>query len=386
MMSVVALMSIASNHQFGSSVTAFKPTLLSLRPNNRASVTAASIRRDTIANNNNNICAIGSNTRRVRCTTNPRDGLIGAGTGYGRGLPLAASSSSSEGNGAAKKKKRKTKAKSKVKRKTTAKAKSKTKTAAAAAAETIESEVVVVTEEKEVSPVAVQPEEVEVIKASAVVEEEIAAVVEDSDSSSSSDDGVYYGPRPKIPDTFQFDLTGGRPGTIIESESELKERDQIMAELEINDASKTGRKNYPKWLKNDYGFLQEDEDAEYDNNDPDAIDGSTLGQYDITDLNTKFDYDWNPETDDDPNLLETQLKDNTIPSANFVQETAKDEEGIEVGFDSLFGVSNPIDERTKIGTIDSYMVDVNTRDEQMLTPEFFPDDPEVAFNEDIVSV
>mmetsp|Transcript_4068 Transcript_4068/g.9713 ORF Transcript_4068/g.9713 Transcript_4068/m.9713 type:complete len:463 (-) Transcript_4068:42-1430(-) len=195
---------------------------------------------------------------------------------------------------------------------------------------------------------------------------------------------IYWGPQPKLPDAFQFDLTGGRPGTIIESEAELEEKEQIMKEVEINDSSQTGRAEYPDWLKSDYGFLQEDADAEYDNDDPDAIDGSTLGNYDITDLNTKFDYEWDPKTDEDPNLLETQMKDDTIPTANYVKETEKDEEGIEVGFDSLFGVSNPIDERTKIGTIDSYMVDENTRDEKMLTPEFLPDDPEKAFNEEIV--
>merc|ERR1711935_917726 len=78
------------------------------------------------------------------------------------------------------------------------------------------------------------------------------------------------------------------------------------------------------------------------------------------------------------------MRDDILPTAKFVLETEKDEEGIEVGFDSLFGVSNPIDERTKIGTLDCYMVDFNTRDEEMLTPEFFPDDPEKAYNEDIV--
>ena len=92
-------------------------------------------------------------------------------------------------------------------------------------------------------------------------------------AASKSKDEIYEGPQPKKPDAFQFDLTGGRPGTIIESEAELEEKEQILQEVEINNESKTGRKKYPKWLKDDYGFLQEDEDAEYDNDDPDAIDG-----------------------------------------------------------------------------------------------------------------
>jgi len=359
MLSVVAVMSTVSNIQFHPSAFAFKPQM-PLHSNSRAAL-GTSIQRGAILNNKiNNICAEGRNSRRVRCA-NPRGGFV-SDTSHSRGLPLAASSSSEDSSPAKKKRAAKSKSKSKGKRKSKAKAKAKRKV--------LEAEVM---EKEIVTPVAVPQEETKMTAVSDVAE----ASVNDSD-------GIYRGPQPKLPDTFQFDLTGGRPGTIIESEAELEEKEQIMKEVEINDAGKTGRTKYPKWLKNDYGFLQEDEDAEYDTDDPDAIDGSTLGQYDITDLNTKFDYDWNPKTDEDPNLLETQMKDDTIPSANFVLETEKDEEGIEVGFDSLFGVSNPIDERTKIGTIDSYMVDVNTRDEEMLTPEFFPEDPEKEFNEDIV--
>ena len=330
--SVAAVVSTVTDLLFHSSAYAFVPHT-PFHSNRRAALDASVQRGNIPRNKINDFCLAESNSRRVRCTK-PR-GRFGSSTIHSRGLPLAAASSSDD-SGPAKKKKTKRKAKAKAKAKQ--KSPSSTKT-------------------------------------------EVAAK---DKSNSGSSDGIYHGPQPRLPDAFQFDLTGGRPGTIIESEEQLELKEEIMKEVEINDPSETGRKKYPKWLKNDYGFLEEDESAEYDNDDPDAIDGSTLGNYDITDLRTKFDYEWDPETDEDPNLLETQIKNDILPSAKFVLETEKDEEGIEVGFDSLFGVSNPIDERTKIGTIDSYMVDENTRDEKMLTPEFFPDDPEKAFNEDIV--
>lgn len=185
-----------------------------------------------------------------------------------------------------------------------------------------------------------------------------------------SPDGTYYGPLTRTPDMLQFDVTGGRPGAIIESEDEL-ERKRVMFE-ELN----SGKRTYEEeWLA-DYGYLEEEAYAMYTTDDPDAIDATTLGQYDITDLNTKFDWEWNPETDPDPN---------SIPSeGRYLAETEKDEEGVEKGYDPYFGPSNPVDERTLIGTVDSYMIDEKTRDEKMLTPQFRPGDPEIAYNEEIV--
>ena len=261
------------------------------------------------------------------------------------GLPLSAASSSSSEGGEKKKRKAKSKAKSKAKN--------------ASSRKTISDD-----DEEE--------------------DDNNAKEKEDNTIVNSNNGGIYYGPQVTVPDILKFDMTGGRPGSIIESEAELERRDEIMEEMKVDDADKTGRKKYPKWLSTDYGFLEQDEEEEYDNDDPDALDATTLGRYDITDLKTKFDYEWDPETDLDPNLIDTQAKDEIIPSGKYILETEKDEEGVEVGYNPMFGPSNPIDERTRIGTVDSYMIDVNTRDESMLTPEFFPEDPEVAFNEDIV--
>ena len=183
------------------------------------------------------------------------------------------------------------------------------------------------------------------------------------------DDGIYRGPQVEIPDILQFDVTGGRPGAIIENEEELELKAQILEEID------TGERKYPKWF-DDYGTPLQEAEAEFDTNDPEAIDASTLGQYDITDLRSRYDYEWDPETETDLNIIQD--------TTDFVEENPKDEEGIEIGYDPLFGPSNPIDIRTKKGAADSYMIDERTKDDSMLTPQFQEGDLEIRFNEDVV--
>eukprot|EP00980_Cylindrotheca_fusiformis_P008079 scaffold1722_cov120-Cylindrotheca_fusiformis.AAC.9 len=184
-------------------------------------------------------------------------------------------------------------------------------------------------------------------------------------------DGPYLGPQVKAPDMLDFDLTGGRPGAIIESEEELERKAEIFKEIE------TGERDYPSFFA-DYGTLEEELLAEYDIDDPDALDAATLGRYDVTDLKAKFDYEWDPETEENPNTI--------TDTTGFIQETEKDEEGVEVGYDPLFGPSNPIDTRTKVGAAESFMINEKTKDPKMLTPEFYEGDPEVEFNEDFVKL
>jgi hypothetical protein len=173
--------------------------------------------------------------------------------------------------------------------------------------------------------------------------------------------------RPDL-EEMEFDLTGGRPGAIVETEEQLERKEAIFDELE--------ERGYPEWF-NDYGELLEMEGAEYDLDDPEAIDSSTLGIWDIHDLKSQFDYEYDPASGDpDPNLFDST-------NELFVKETEKDEEGIEVGWDPVFGPSNPIDTRTKVGTKDSYMVDEATRDDSLLMPVFNEGDPEADFNEEI---
>jgi hypothetical protein len=184
-----------------------------------------------------------------------------------------------------------------------------------------------------------------------------------------NEDGVYLGPQVETPDTLDFDLTGGRPQVIIETSEDLAQKATIFQEID------SGKRSYPKWF-GDYGVLEEEMLAEYDTDDPEAIDASTLGTYDFSDYEAKFDYEYDPETEQDPNIL-TNTK-------GFIQENEKDEEGVEVGYDPLFGPSNPVDIRTKTGAAESYMIDQETRNDDMLTPEFRPGDPEIEFNEEVI--
>lgn len=175
------------------------------------------------------------------------------------------------------------------------------------------------------------------------------------------------GTKPKMDD---FDVSGGRPGAIIESEEELARKGDIFQEI------KDGTREMPEWTSE---FEDEEDlgDIQYDVDDPDAIDSSTLGVWNILDLKAKFDYELDPEAGDpDPNEKD--------PNFRYIEENPVDDEGVEIGWDPMRGTSNPIDTRTIIGTADSYMIDDETRDDSMLTPTFHPEDIEKPFNEEIV--
>lgn len=171
------------------------------------------------------------------------------------------------------------------------------------------------------------------------------------------------------------DLTGGRPGSIIETEEELQRKEEILRELKDSDNK---NRQYPEWTK-DYGDPDEDAiGSVYDTDDPGAIDSSTLGVYNIYDLKSKFDYEWKPDSGEpDPNDKDKSVHD-------YIQEPRKDQEGVEWGWDPIFGSSNPIDTRTVITPIDSFMIDDTTKDDSMLEPIFPAKDPEIAYNEEVV--
>ena len=188
-----------------------------------------------------------------------------------------------------------------------------------------------------------------------------------------TDDTPYY-PKPRKMDENLLQ-TDNRPGAIIETEEQLQIKDQIMQDME----DKT--RKYPKWLYTDYGELAELEDAEYDIDDPEAIDSSTLGTWTIFDLESQFDYEWHPNRSDEPDPNKAALAD---PDTRYLPETPKDEDGIEKGFTAVFGPSNPIDERTILGQKSSYMIDSRYRDDSLLTPQFPEKDPEIDYNEDVV--
>jgi len=104
-----------------------------------------------------------------------------------------------------------------------------------------------------------------------------------------------------------------------------------------------------------------------------VIDSETLGEYSEKDYecNTKFEWD----ESEDPNDLD--------PSMEYFDDVKYNEDGVQTDWDPIFGPSNPIDERTIVTPVESYMVDPSTRDDSMLPSVVNADDPENAFNEEI---
>mmetsp|Transcript_37695 Transcript_37695/g.81352 ORF Transcript_37695/g.81352 Transcript_37695/m.81352 type:complete len:418 (+) Transcript_37695:73-1326(+) len=155
-------------------------------------------------------------------------------------------------------------------------------------------------------------------------------------------------------------------------ETDAQIRDRILDEID------SGLRTYTQTDVNlsDYG---EPENALISDEDDDgAIDSSTLGQWDESDFQGKYDYEWDPDAgDEDPNNLN--------PEYEYVQDIPLDEEGMEVGYDPAFGPSNPIDGRTILNPPDSYVIDQKTRDDRFV-PKDFPDgDPELESNAEIIA-
>ncbi|KAL7577781.1 hypothetical protein ACA910_010538 [Epithemia clementina (nom. ined.)] len=193
-----------------------------------------------------------------------------------------------------------------------------------------------------------------------------------SKSTPMSDLPYEYAERRQFDDSLLGDLTGGRPGAIIETAEQLELKEKILQTLD--------QRNYDPQIMQDYGELEELAEAEYDTDDPEALDEAELGTWTYVDLQSKFDYEWDPRSGDpDPNHVALQNARDQL-----LQETEKDDDGVEKGYSPYFGPSNPIDTRTILGTRDSYMIDPATRDESRLTPQFAPDDLELSFNEDVV--
>jgi hypothetical protein len=186
---------------------------------------------------------------------------------------------------------------------------------------------------------------------------------------------VPFYPRPReMDESLLGDLTGGRPGAIIETEEQLALKAQIISELD--------QRTVDKDMLKDYGERQvlDEEDMEDGDDDPDALDASTLGTVTIQDLRSQFDYEWDPQSGTpDPNRLALEEAGDLLPS------NPKDDDGVEIGYDPIFGPSNPLDIRTVLGTKDSYVIDPATKDDLHDTAQFPPGDPEISFNEDFVS-
>jgi len=165
-------------------------------------------------------------------------------------------------------------------------------------------------------------------------------------------------------------LAAKAPAAVTETEAEI--RDRILNEIDSGLRTSV----QADIDLSDYG---EPEDAlALDDDDDGAIDPSTLGQWDESDMLDKFDYEWNPdEGDEDPN--------NINPAYEYVTDVPLDDEGNEVGYNPIFGHSNPIDDRTIINPPDSYVIDEKTRDDRLVPHDFPEGDPERESNAKITA-
>lgn len=152
---------------------------------------------------------------------------------------------------------------------------------------------------------------------------------------------------------------------ITQSETEIELANQIIRE--IGD----GTRQYPAWYYEQY---QEDDLGDEDeDDDPTAIDPETLGKWDPSDLESRLEYEFDPANGDpDPNVLD--------PKFDYLQTVPVDQDGVEIGYDPIYGPSNPIDGRTILNPQDSYIIDDMTRDDTMVTPTFLEGDLEIPAN------
>ncbi|CAB9520296.1 expressed unknown protein [Seminavis robusta] len=181
--------------------------------------------------------------------------------------------------------------------------------------------------------------------------------------------------RPGIDVSLLGDLTGGRPGAIIETEEQLERKQEIFEELD------TGVRQYNAETMSQYGTPQEFLGGAFDEDDPTAIDMATLGTWTIRDLQAKFEYEWDPEQGDpDPNHLEMLQ-----PGVKYKETVEVDDDGVELGFNPLYGPSSALDTRTILGAQESYMINDKTKDDSMLPPQFPEGDLEIDYNQEVVN-
>lgn len=161
------------------------------------------------------------------------------------------------------------------------------------------------------------------------------------------------------------------------SDSEVEKRvDERRRAEKILEEIDSGKRTMPDWYWEDYG----DEEKESDILGSNTIDLDNWGSWDERDLEgPRMEGDWDPKTDPDPNALDTTTYE-------YVSQIPLDEDGVELGYDPVLGSSYPIDERTIVNPMDSYMIEESTRNESMLEPDFAdPNDIEISFNDDIRS-
>lgn len=151
--------------------------------------------------------------------------------------------------------------------------------------------------------------------------------------------------------------------------AEAQKSQEILGEIQ------SGEREMPDWFFDEY--QEEVLAVQEDDSDPGAIDPETLGKWDESDLLDKLEYEFDPSVEDPNDLTKSRFE--------HVTDVPMDDDGVERGYDPIFGRSNPIDERTIVNPQDSYMIDDSTRNDAMVEPTFPEGDLEIKYNADITS-
>eukprot|EP00591_Stephanopyxis_turris_P002860 CAMPEP_0195524568 /NCGR_PEP_ID=MMETSP0794_2-20130614/24476_1 /TAXON_ID=515487 /ORGANISM="Stephanopyxis turris, Strain CCMP 815" /LENGTH=333 /DNA_ID=CAMNT_0040654819 /DNA_START=321 /DNA_END=1322 /DNA_ORIENTATION=+ len=133
--------------------------------------------------------------------------------------------------------------------------------------------------------------------------------------------------------------------------------------------------------------------AEFDDDDMNAV-ADSEGMDPSSEYEEWYEelYGKEPADDDSVDPIEEEAQrrkkeDETFSKYEYYDKVELDEDGVEVGWDPMFGSGNPIDNMAIVSPIESYMVADETRDDSMLEPIFREvNDPEIVFNDDVKQI
>jgi len=182
-----------------------------------------------------------------------------------------------------------------------------------------------------------------------------------SSSSSSSTTALYAEGLQTLRDYMKFSDEGVE-----------RMRDHRIKGETISSEVESGTRPMPDWYYED--FVEEQDELVVDEN---VIVAEEWGQWDDRDLEgPPIEGEWDAILDPDPNVLDTE-------NYEYVSEIPKDDDGVELGYDPIFGSWYPVDERTIVNPSESFIIDEKTANATSV-PRDFPDDddPEVGFNSD----
>jgi len=139
---------------------------------------------------------------------------------------------------------------------------------------------------------------------------------------------------------------------------------------------------FPSNLNDDEDDIDIYNEVPEDPDDYDNVYSEQLGTWNDDDLNCKSKYDFVELSETDPNLLQ--------PDLEYIENPEVDDDGVELGWDPMYGPSNPFDKRTIVTPVESYIIDPKCSDPAMVAPKFKnmdqDENPEVNLDQHVTQV